>query len=430
MKDNSKITGTLRALFWGYALTAGFVAAVLGCSFMISKTIMPVLLLVLAYVISAVTRMPSVGGRQRCHRMAWTVRATLIWSAFIMLLLLLSHVKILFGDRFNTAHFNPVIPYITCLVVQTVGAFVSLYALFMGRSLGVCRKCLQINGEYDNDSLASILFNEESGQQLRMYFWICFGAGVVQWAYFFIFYINVNFNSPDVFVFNFVPVAIYLLSLIYLGSRYYSIAMSVGTSDAGSQRVSRDAQLRFIVTSGDRMLLRDNDGDDYDTPYKAEVNFDKPDDARAAERFEAMGGPAGSAMRFLYDNVAPDGERTIHYAAFVSEEDSEKALRNGNWFTLYEVNRFLNSGRLAPMMANEIVRIYTITMAWKTYDRQGRRLYPVKHYKPIFRLRDFKDWDVDYNDPAWMQVSIENEDRMFFHARRFWRKCLNIFNRG
>lgn len=428
MKDTSIITGTLRSLFRGYAIPAGAIALVLGTSFLVSKTILPVLLLVLAYVVSAFSHTTS-GNRQQCRRMTWTVRTTLILSAFVMMLLLLVHVKAIFGDRFNYPRFNPQIPYVTCLVIQTVGALVSLYAIFMGRSLGVCRHCRKAFGDYDNDSLASTLFNDESEQQLRMYFWICFGAGVVQWAYFFVFFINVNFNSPDVFVFNFVPVAVYVLSLIFLGSRYYNIAETFKATNAAGTRVNRGAKLRFIVTNGDRMLLRETDGDEYDTPYKAEVDFVRPDDARARERFEALGGPAQSAMRFLYENISAGGEKTLHYAAFVDEHNSEKARRGGDWFTLYEVDRFLNSGRLAPMMANEIVRIYTITMAWKTYDREGRRLYPVKHYKPIFRLRDFKEWDVDYNDPSWMQVSIENEDRSFFHARRLWRKCLNIFNR-
>ena len=85
--------------------------------------------------------------------------------------------------------------------------------------------------------------------------------------------------------------------------------------------------------------------------------------------------------------------------------------------------------RLSPMLANELVRIHTITMAWKTYDRRGHRLYPIKNYKPIFRLRDFKEWDVDFNDPVWLQISVENEDRPFFRVRRVWRKFLDIFNR-
>ncbi|MDE6270724.1 MAG: hypothetical protein K2M12_07745 [Muribaculaceae bacterium] len=429
MKDNSIISGTLKALFYSYAVTVGLLVVLLGVSFYISKTLFPAVVLVTAFLLSAIMRSWPSESRQQCNRMAWTVEATLVVSALVMMVLLLSHVKALFGDRFNTRYFNPDMPYITCLVVQTIGALVSLYALFMGRSLGVCRRCREKFGEYDNNSMASMLFNDESAQQLRMFFWICFGMGVVQWTYFFVFFINVNFNSPDLFMFCYLPVAVYLFSLLYLAMRYYSIAEAFKATKSGATKVNRGTQLRFIVTGGDRMLLRENGNEEYDTPYRAEVSLVKPDDAKARERFEAMGGPAGTPMRFLYENFNTGGERTMHYAAFVEENECAKASKGGNWFTLYEVDRFLNTGRLAPMMANEIVRIYTVTMAWKTYDRQGHRLYPIKHYKPIFRLRDFKDWDVDYNDPAWVQVSMENEDQPFFRARRLWRKCLNIFSR-
>lgn len=61
-------------------------------------------------------------------------------------------------------------------------------------------------------------------------------------------------------------------------------------------------------------------------------------------------------------------------------------------------------------------------MAWKTYDREGKRLYPIKHYRPTFRLRDLKDWDVDYSDTSWFAVAENNQDRPFFRTRKFWRK--------
>ena len=61
-------------------------------------------------------------------------------------------------------------------------------------------------------------------------------------------------------------------------------------------------------------------------------------------------------------------------------------------------------------------------MAWKTYDRDGRRLYPIKNYRPTFRFRDFKTWDVDYNDLHWLDVATNNEDKPFYRLRRFWRK--------
>jgi hypothetical protein len=61
-------------------------------------------------------------------------------------------------------------------------------------------------------------------------------------------------------------------------------------------------------------------------------------------------------------------------------------------------------------------------MAWKTYDRQGRKLYPIKHYRPTFRLRDLKRWTVDYDDLFWLTVATNNQDRPFFRVRKIWQR--------
>ena len=64
-------------------------------------------------------------------------------------------------------------------------------------------------------------------------------------------------------------------------------------------------------------------------------------------------------------------------------------------------------------------------MAWKTYDADGRRRYPIKHYTPPFRIADIKNWDVDYDNPHWIYVSDNNEDSNFYQIRRLWRKYIN-----
>lgn len=430
MKQKSIVAGALRTLFRTWVISVGLIALVLGISYLVNKTIMPFVLLVLAYFISALMRVRGMQNRQVCMRIAWVVRTTFVISAFVMFTLLLSHVESLFGTRFNAPYFNPQIPYVTGLVVLTVCSVVCIYALFMGVSLGVCRACRRMYGEYENDSLASSLFNDESERQLRLLLWMCIGMGTTQWAYFLTFFINVNFNSPDKFFFNFLPVAVYLLSLIFLASRYYSITEAFQSSASASTRINGNNELRFLVTSGDNMLLREQGDGEWDTPYRAEIpSQSKADDDKARQRFEAMGGPADASIRYLYTNRTSGGSVMLHYAVFVPDESKEKALRGGKWCSLYEVDGLLNGNRLSPMLANELVRIHTITMAWKTYDRRGHRLYPIKNYKPIFRLRDFKEWDVDFNDPVWLQISVENEDRPFFRVRRVWRKFLDIFNR-
>ena len=90
-----------------------------------------------------------------------------------------------------------------------------------------------------------------------------------------------------------------------------------------------------------------------------------------------------------------------------------------------ELERLLNGDSLAPLMAAEIHRLYTVTMAWKTYDRLGRRLYKIKNYRPTFRLRDIQNWDVDFNDSQWLRVAVNNQDRPFYSLKRFWRRYVN-----
>lgn len=100
----------------------------------------------------------------------------------------------------------------------------------------------------------------------------------------------------------------------------------------------------------------------------------------------------------------------------------QSAFSKGKWYNFSRLERMLNNRELSPMLAAEIHRLYTITMAWKTYDYEGRRLYKVKNYRPLFRLKGICDWDVDFNSSHWMNVARFNEDKPFFRLRRLFRK--------
>ena len=82
----------------------------------------------------------------------------------------------------------------------------------------------------------------------------------------------------------------------------------------------------------------------------------------------------------------------------------------------------MKNGEVNSLLAGEIYRIYTVTMAYKTYDREGMRLYNIKHYRPSFHLNEIRNILVDYNDPVWMYVAKDNEDKPFFRIKRAWRK--------
>lgn len=126
----------------------------------------------------------------------------------------------------------------------------------------------------------------------------------------------------------------------------------------------------------------------------------------------------------MYVSHEASGDRnTFHYICCpTSAEVMDKSSFKGEWYNLSQLERLLHNHELSPMLAAEIHRLYTVTMAWKTYDADGHRLYKVKNYHPLFRLNGICDWDVDFNSPHWLNVARLNEDKPFFRLRRLARR--------
>lgn len=150
-------------------------------------------------------------------------------------------------------------------------------------------------------------------------------------------------------------------------------------------------------------------------------------DHEARLLFNELSGINDFALRYCYTNRAfASDTNMIHYAVFVDSPDNVTIDDKKRWFNPYMLDSCLAANILSPILANELYRIHTITMAWKTYDREGRRLYPIKHYRPTFRLRDLRNWTVDYDDDSWLDVANRNEDRRFYRLRQLWERITGL----
>ncbi|MDE7376517.1 MAG: hypothetical protein K2N16_06690, partial [Muribaculaceae bacterium] len=159
----------------------------------------------------------------------------------------------------------------------------------------------------------------------------------------------------------------------------------------------------------------------WDTSASYEMDLaEKVTDDEARKIFASLSGTSAFKIRHLFD-TSTTKSNAFHFAAFI-DDDIEATNLEGEWFNLYQIDMMLKAGTIARPFAYEIHRVYTMTMAWKSYDRNGNRLYPIKNYKPTFRISDFKDWDVDYSDMHWMMVAENNADRPFFKLHRFWNR--------
>lgn len=425
------------SLWWNWALSLGALTSVIFLGMFISKIWLPIVAFVIDIALFAMVRRNRSSQQPVCALVPFIATRALFWSAAIMTAINLMNTHWFPRDFFDSQFSNPDIPYITVLIVAPMTMIATSVAIFRGRQLNFCVDCRMRHGSSAERGVLGNIFSQEASFQLQVLLWMSLGMSVVSWLYYALFYINTDINRPDSFFFRWVPILLYAATLVYFGLRYLSLWEYYCQSiDGAGLSHGRFSLLRFIVICGDCILLREPDDDSrdlsddirLDTPSKIRVPYrERMTDGDAVAYFRNLSNLDGASVRFMYVNTNFNTDCNIyHYACFIDDcDDIEGSRLKGEWYTLPQIQRLNGEERVAPALTAEINRIYTISMAWKTYDRRGRRLYRIKHYKPTFRLRDFRNWDVDLNDTNWLFVADHNEDRHFYRLKRLWRKYVN-----
>lgn len=360
---------------------------------------------------------------------------TLGISAVIMLIIAVIYARGYISAFYSEDVINTDIPFLSILIEGPVATALCIWHMMIGHSANVCRRCVIRYGTASERGFLGKIFQQESQYQLRFLLVLSALFTVGCWIYYWLFYINVNLNRFDRFAFNWIPTIFFILSIIYLGMRYFSLwGYYYNHIELNPRKRATTTTLRYIILCGDSVLLdrMDDfhdipDANKYDTP--AEIHFPSRErvDTKEALRvlIDMSNIEAGDfSMRFMYKSTDVSGMSNVfHYICCLESKDIlDSTALHGKWFTLSQLQRLLYNHDLAPLMAAEIHRLYTVTMAWKTYDSEGRRLYKIKNYHPNFRLNGICDWDVDFDSPTWLDVARFNEDKPFFRLRRFLRR--------
>lgn len=334
-------------------------------------------------------------------------------------------------------------PLITILIAAPVTCIVTLLHLLRRKEPAVCRNCRSQYGIVIEHGFTGMLYTKEWRYQTSLLFMLSLLLSVVDWGYYLVHYVNVNLNSADLFFFIWLPLAMYVLSLIYLGGRYYSMWVYYCQNDE-EHFVEHPATttLRFLLLHADRMFLCFYGTDKFfpngakikrfDTPVVITTHYHERENLHSAiDEFKKKTGIQNAEIKQIYSSPDEITYRNVfHYFAFVDNIDSvAESSVEGEWMTWGNVCQLASQGLITRDLKSEIERIYNISMAWKTYDREGHRLYKIKHYKPTFRLRDLRNWDVDFNDAGWLKIARDNEDSFLFHLRRFFPKRLRLNKR-
>lgn len=425
----------MRRLWQSWIICFGCPALVTTASLLIPPLYLPLLCILLGYALLLLHRhrLLSTESTTRCSMVQWLTMIAMFVAAVIM-----TGINIVYSPKVipSVVAENPELPFITSLVVYPLMCAVSIYGLYVGHDSHCCRRCQAIHGYYTETGRVSKFYFNASRGQLRWILGLSAGISVVDTVYFFTTYINVNLNNPDRFFFIALPVTLYVLSLGYMMSRYYQMYMSAVATQraeakaraAGVENISTNGAtlVRFLPICGDYLLLQPDREGLWDTPLQHVIPYtNELSDGRAMAIVTKRLPETEFKLKYIFTNEGyVTGCNVFHYAVLIDESDIATALPDCRRCTLDILQRLIREGRLSPYISNELVRIHTITMAWKTYRPDGSRLYPIKNYRPTFRLRDFKDWDVDYNDISWLRIAANNQDKPFWLLRRFINKYL------
>lgn len=421
------------SLWANWAVSVGFLALPILITPLVSARILPAVPLLLAGILTILDRRNRIQPSPTCFRMPHLVQVILIISTAVMLADIFykthSDVNGIIGQPINLA--NPLLPVLDISVVAVV---VCLFNIFRGNNPRSCRSCHNRLGEAIDRGLIGMLYNRESKIQLKSLFWLSLALAVTTWTYYLFFYVNININKSDSYFFILCPLMCYVLSLIYFGARYYTLWVYYCQNNATAKVIERQGTtIRYLVICNDRILLNIpeptsdaifSDELKIDVPLKVSLPFKETiTDLEAHNYFIDASEMPDAETRLIFKSCDPGMYNNMfHFVAFVNDAEKTAETLKGQWFSLQETNEMIREGLVAMALAAELSRIYTITMAWKAYDRHGHRLYEIKHYKPTFRLKDMPTWDVDYNDSNWLYVAEINEDRPFYRLRRLWHK--------
>lgn len=329
-------------------------------------------------------------------------------------------------------------PYVPSLIMNPVCFITLLIFMLRGGRLRICVECRLVNGDKGERGTLGSILSHESHFQLRN-LTIMFGVlSLLVWIYYLVFYVNININARDWYIFTWLTIICFILDELYFIARYYNLYLDLKEgNELITQEELRDMSaktyLRFYVICGNDIYV-DAHAIDPKTPYKEVIDtpfFTKRaingitvDEVKKIIR--RMTGYDGE-LRFFFGRKSSDmtNHSILRYFYFLEgkKEDYTEMNTDGEWMD-YEKIKYLysnNPGRLADISVSDTTRLATIILTEKIFDENGYRKSKIKVYNPGFNLYDVRNSNLDFQDDKWIKISLFNSDTPFYGFKRKWR---------
>lgn len=320
MSDKQHITNesAIFSLWLNWAVAVGALALPEFLGLYVPKIWIPILVLGIMFLLIAYRNTGGKLNAASCDLIQMICIRTLGISAVVMLLIAVAYVRGYVSMFYSPAEINTDIPFSPFSSKCPVAVIICVAHLILGNNSSVCRRCIIRYGTSSERGFLGRIFLQESRYQLRFLLILAAALSVFCWVYYWLYYINVNLNRFDRFVFNWIPVIFFGLSIIYLGMRYFSIwSYYYNYIELNPRRRATTTTVRYIILCGDSVFLnRTEDFNDipdanrFDTP--AEILFQSRDhfsDCEASRVLTNMSDlqPDKFNIRFMYKSTDTSG---------------------------------------------------------------------------------------------------------------------------
>lgn len=333
-------------------------------------------------------------------------------------------------------------PYLPSLILLPV-SFITIVVIYLRRHrLRICLECkLEQGDSYERGTLGAILSHESHFQLINLI--VLFGIlSLIIWVYYLVFYININQNDRDWYIFTWLTIIAFVLDEFYFLARYYNLYLDLKESDEIiSQQELRDmtakTYLRFYVICGNNIYVDAHSVDPrepykeiIDTPFFTKRSVNGITVHEVKRIIAKMTGVDNGELRFFFGRKSIDmnNHSLLRYFYFLDGtiEDYPELNVAGEWFN-FDVIKHLystNPGKLSNISVADTTRLSTIILTEKIFDEEGRRKSRIKSYSPSFNLIDVRNSQLDFQDDKWIRISMFNSDTPLYEIKRWWRTVI------
>lgn len=442
MEDLGKINSMQLYYMWKN-LTVGLVTliATLTISKLLPSYVSPVVALVCAAFLYVYIFNSRISRETSCMIVPYSLLYCLMAYAFLSIL-----ANVLYAWRVRVIPQELVFftsPFIPSLLLCPV-CFVTLFIMKLRqRSLHICSDCKMRSTSGGTNPFVANLLTRESHFQLRNLILLFGVLSVCIWSYYLVFYVNININARDWYIFTWLTVIFFVLDEVYYIARYYNLYLDLQenneiiTPEELSDMTAK-TYLRFYVICGNNVFIDPHGVEKnspykevYDTPFFTKRTMNGITSSEVKKIISRMTGYDNGELRFFYGRKADNmGKHSIlRYFYFLDGDVSDYQNMNveGEWMDFEKIKYLYttNRGKLAQLAVTDTTRLATIILTEKTFDEDGFRKSKIKMYSPTFNLIDVRNSEIDFQDDKWIEISMFNSDTPMFRLKKWWRGIMS-----